>query len=463
MRQLLSKLLLVVAIPLLNSCGGGGGSSVAEGGIGGTGISVGRITEFGSIYVNGIKYETDTSTTFTINNQPGDESGLAVGMVVRLSGSKDAATATGTAVSVDYNSLVTGPVDILFNTATDMLGVMGQNVSVNSDTVFEGYVAKPTLEDLVISDIVEVSGFSDGDSGEILATRIELKPPTTTRFEIIGNVTSPTPNSFMIGALNIDAIGVSIPAEGTLVEAEGNAPLAGGRLQADDISTVGNGDGTIGDDGEEVELEGQVTVNYDVGTRRFSLNGQVVEIITGATIEGGTTTDLVTGRIAEVEGVMDGDILLAEEIELEARDEDKSELLTQLGVGNVDPLNETVTLMNKVIQVNNSTIFESDRDTEETFTLADLISSDYLEAKVFDDAGTLTASKLKLENTPSPHNSELEGSPVRINSTTVSILGITVDHSATTYPAGDPARIEVKGNYDGGTGILTATSISSAD
>ena len=461
MRQLLSTLLLVAAMPLLYSCGGGGSSTVAEGGIGGTGVSVGRITEFGSIFVNGIEYETD-STTFTIDNTSGTESDLAIGMVVRVSGSKDETTASGTAVSVDYNSLVTGPVDSVFNTTTDELGVMGQTVIVNSDTVFEGSATKPSLSDLAIDDIVEVSGFSDGDSGRILATRIELKTGTS-RYEIIGNVTGISGTSFQIGGLTIQAGMLSIPAAGTLVEAEGNAPLVGGELIADDISTVGNGDGTVGDDGDEIEIEGQVTVDFDAGTNRFTLNGQVVEIVSGASIEGGTTADLLIGRVVEVEGVMDNDILLADEIELETEDSDKTELLTEIGIGDVDVAAKTVTLMGKVILVDNSTIFESDRDTESTFTLADLVPGDFLEAKVFDDAGVLTASKLTLENDPGTYDSELEGNPVRVDSTTVSILGITVDHSGTTYPAGDPARIEVKGNYDGGTGILTATSISSAD
>jgi hypothetical protein len=461
MKLLLTRLLLIAAIPLLNSCGGGGGT-VAEGGIGGTGISVGRITEFGSIFVNGIEYETD-STTFNIDNASGSESDLAIGMVVRVSGSKDVSTASGTAVSVDYNSLVTGPVDVVFSTTADELGVMGQTVSVNSDTVFEGSALKPTLSDLAIDDIVEVSGFSDGDSGRVLATRIELKSAVT-QFEVIGSVVPiAATTTFQIGGLTIEAGALTIPPAGTLVEVEGNAALVGGELVADEISTVGNGDGTVGDDGEEIEIEGQVTDDFDAGTNRFSLNGQVVEIIAGADIEGGTTADIITDRIVEVEGVIDGDILLAEEIELEVEDEDKTELLTQIGSGDVDVAAKTVILMGKVIQVDNSTIFESERDTESTFILADLMPGDFLEAKVFDDGGVLTASKLTLENAPSPHDSELEGRPSDLpDPNQIEILGITIDHTGVTLPyATLPDRIEVKGTYNGT--LLDADSIDLAD
>ena len=52
-RNLLAGLIIGMA---LASCGGGGGQ-VAEGGIGGTGISTGTVTGFGSVYVNGVKYD----------------------------------------------------------------------------------------------------------------------------------------------------------------------------------------------------------------------------------------------------------------------------------------------------------------------------------------------------------------------------------------------------------------------
>ena len=58
-RAILHSLLSAVFVSILASCGGGGGSA----GIGGTGItSGGTITGFGSIFVNGVKYNTDAAT-----------------------------------------------------------------------------------------------------------------------------------------------------------------------------------------------------------------------------------------------------------------------------------------------------------------------------------------------------------------------------------------------------------------
>jgi len=55
-----SALLLLLTV----SCGGGGGGNGADGGIGGTGItgiSAGQIQRFGSVFVNGVEWETESA------------------------------------------------------------------------------------------------------------------------------------------------------------------------------------------------------------------------------------------------------------------------------------------------------------------------------------------------------------------------------------------------------------------
>ena len=53
-----SSLLAAVAFAL-STCGGIGGSEFAGGGTGGTGISTGSITGFGSVVMNGVHFRTD--------------------------------------------------------------------------------------------------------------------------------------------------------------------------------------------------------------------------------------------------------------------------------------------------------------------------------------------------------------------------------------------------------------------
>ena len=83
--------LVLTAILAFNGCGGGGGGGdfMAGGGIGGTGVTVGAISGFGSVIVNDIDFDTRNAQV-VINGQTvgsGDSdvrSKLARDMIVRV-------------------------------------------------------------------------------------------------------------------------------------------------------------------------------------------------------------------------------------------------------------------------------------------------------------------------------------------------------------------------------------------
>jgi len=461
MRRSVLTILLVSLGLLLAGCGAGG-SSVAEGGIGGTGVSVGRVTQIGSVFVNGVHYNTD-SARFVIEgeavSQAAGQSAIAVGMVVSVKGTKDDATLTGTAEEVRYESLLKGTLDSVLS-ASSLLS-MGQTVTLNADTVYENSIDGTALTSLPVGAVIEVSGFHGGADG-ILATRIEVEALAWTGepLKVTGPVSNPTTSTLEIGGLTIDATGLSIPPAGSYVEVRGASPPVGGVFDADSISVIGNGDGTVADDGEEIELEGQITVSFDSVTQRFTLNSQVVEVLPGTTvIRNGTTADLLQGRLAEAEGVMAGTVLLAEEIELKASESSKEELggsvsdIT-LGAGGAG----SITLLGQTVLVNNSTILESDLSGESTFTLAELQTAlldgddtnDYVEVKVYrDDNGDLVAIKIEREELPSPDpfHAELEGVSV-LNGGVLTVVGVRVNYGSTGFTPTDGQRIEVTGTYD---------------
>ena len=98
--NLCGSAVLVGAIVILVSCGGGG-NDLAGGGIGGTGVtSVGPITGLGSIFVHGVEFETSFSE-ITLAGIAGDETQLKVGMGVTGRATLNADALTGTADSVD--------------------------------------------------------------------------------------------------------------------------------------------------------------------------------------------------------------------------------------------------------------------------------------------------------------------------------------------------------------------------
>ena len=77
-----------------------------------TGISaVGQITGFGSVYVNGIEYDT-TGASYDVDDVTASgDSALSVGMVVEVRGSVNADGRTGSASSIDYDDDIEGIVE----------------------------------------------------------------------------------------------------------------------------------------------------------------------------------------------------------------------------------------------------------------------------------------------------------------------------------------------------------------
>ncbi|HET7764107.1 MAG TPA: DUF5666 domain-containing protein, partial [Burkholderiales bacterium] len=86
------------------------------GGTGGTGMtnnptpttSIGTITNFGSVFVNGVEFNT-SGTTILLDDHPAAQSDLRVGMVVTVSGSRSGSS--GSAARIDVDGAVRGFVE----------------------------------------------------------------------------------------------------------------------------------------------------------------------------------------------------------------------------------------------------------------------------------------------------------------------------------------------------------------
>ena len=106
--KVILSLLLITCLGL-SGCGGGGSGGIADiggGGIGGTGISsTGTIDGFGSIFVNGVEYETGDSEIL-LDGQSASESSLRLGMVVTVRGTINDDGLTGTAEQVVSSCLL---------------------------------------------------------------------------------------------------------------------------------------------------------------------------------------------------------------------------------------------------------------------------------------------------------------------------------------------------------------------
>lgn len=454
-KLLIQCISLALATGGLVACGGGGGGGSTGSVSGGTvdTSTIGTITGFGSIYVNGIEFETDSATYRVDDEDQFDDSALAVGMKVKVEGTINADGLTGTANSVFYDDDVEGPVDAgsltMVDATTKTFTIFGLAVKADAGkTVFDDGASFDTLAE---GDKLEVSGYFDGD--QICATRIEKQDDLDDEFELKGTVTSydgltitlTVQNGASAGPYNISASAeLDIPADPTglfvevkLVDQAGD--LVAIKIEADD-------DDLLDEDDDDVSIRG---VLEDDGSGGFLINGVQLELndvteYEPASLEG----NLVAGLEVKVEGEMRGDVLVADEVETE--DGDIEIEARVIDVSFDDAKNGTVTLdlgngQSLDVQTDNGTQFEdnsdSDLNDDDSFNLDELAAgTDFVEIEAYQDAsGQLIATSIERED-------EVEGTRLEapvdtfVANESVTLLGIsyTVD-AGTSYEIDDIA------------------------
>jgi len=399
----------------LTACGGGGGGSNAS--AVGT-ASVGTITGFGSVFVNGVEFET-ANASIVIDGQPADESDLAVGMVVELRGTDDGRQ--GTAFSIASNDELEGLVlanNIAAGSTTGTLDIMGQTVNVTLDTVFESDVAGVTAVDQIASgNVVEVHGFSDGN-GDIFATHLEVKAADLATYlaghpdgiEVKGVVKGldGSAQTFLLGSMKVNYAGASeVPAglaDNLYVEVKSIAGIdINGVLVASKVEVEDDGEaGHQGDENEDFEIQGVISVDFDGSS--FVVDGVTVMVTDQTELEQIAAGALLKGTLVDVEGRYDanGD-LLAESIDLENEADQEVQGVIE-SVTATDTNSGTITLVGgTVITVTSNTIMKDSRDVGMTpvkkFNLTFLAAGEYVEVDAFTNgSGDLEAAKVERDD-----------------------------------------------------------------
>ena len=411
--------LIIVAFLLLtfsNSCG-------SDGGIGGTGISVGTITGFGSVFVNGVEFNTD-GALITVDGEVVSESDLGIGMVVTVEGTFDKNGLTGKADRITYEEVIEGPVDEI-DLEEETLVVLGRIIQVMDQTVFEGV----RLETLMVGDVVEVSALPiSGD--EIEATRIELKlGPEIKGFEITGVVEDLNEASltFTIDGVVIDYSNADLDdlPNGTLengmrVEVESIVGLEDEVLIASAIepqeSILKDAKGLL------VEMEGVVTAFTSIGD--FEVNGIPVNAEGEVFYQFGLATDISLGVKLEVEGRLDDNgVLFAAEIEF--RVENAVEI--EANVEDVDAENKRLVLLGIPVTVTSHTQILDARigaTTDSGYGFQDIQVGHKLEVSgILVDGEFIATSAWRID---ADSEVSLLGTAEIVADPTMQILGITV-------------------------------------
>ncbi len=326
MKNLKISYIAVLLLSFLSfSCGGGSDTQMASGGIGGTGISQGPITEFGSIFVNGVQFDT-TEATVTIDDQSASANDLDLGMFVTVKGTIDPNGLTGKAQTIDFEEDVKGPIDSI-DIPSNTLVVMEQTVRVDSRTQFKEVSGFSALQ---VNDMLKVSGLPAAN-GIILATLIEVESepfiPNQTQIEMIGTIQGlDTDNKiFFIGSQKVNYSGASFEdmiesdlINGLLLEAEGTRDLDGvlnaTRIEKEEALPEL-------EEGIELELDGFVTSFTNPSI--FSVSSQAVETTSETSFKDGFAGDIALNVHLEVEGTVNAEgVLIAEKISFPDNEDD---------------------------------------------------------------------------------------------------------------------------------------------
>lgn len=376
--------LAVITALGLSGCGGGDDATTGSGPVDTT--TVGVISGFGSVYVNGCEYETD-STSISVDGQSSSEDDLSVGDVVEVTG--PANCTSGTASQITSSDELEGWVDSVALDANGVgtMVVMGQTVTVTDLTIFEDDSALvATINDVVANNIVEIHGFSS-DQGTILATRIEVKAASLTGYigelELKGVVNNHDDinNTFDIGTLAIDystiTPGFTITND-LLVEVKFDTSKTPISIEIENDGKLGY----HGDDDEEVEIYGVLT--SALTNNEFILGEQKVQVTDSTEYEEVDGIDTLQAKLAdsnmlgklylEVEGKFVDGVLVAKQVEFEDDIADNNEcegtvsnLVATTGEMNAGTLTVNATTPAECegqtsmdVTVNNSTIMEDD-------------------------------------------------------------------------------------------------------
>lgn len=326
-KNIIGRLLSVAALGgMLIAAGCSSGSSTPAGGGQVDGVSGGEIEKIGSIFVNGVEFETE-SAVVEIDDAPAGMNDLQQGMIVKVEGVFDGNGITGRADVIRADDNVEGPIAAVAETTpgrVKTMTIMGQNVVVeNGVTVFDNRDPLFTFASLGagnVGNVVEVSGNPLPD-GSVQATFLQRKAADLTTFlatagnelEVEGIVVSLAGSAFKINNLDIDFTGIT-PRNGVLengVTAEVKGidfdPVTSTLIASDvEVKAGGFGIASIA----KAEIQGFVS---DLTGSTFMIAGQLVDF-SSASFRGGLKNELFFGMKVEAEGPIVGGVLMATKV-----------------------------------------------------------------------------------------------------------------------------------------------------
>ncbi|MCX7256229.1 MAG: DUF5666 domain-containing protein [Polaromonas sp.] len=294
--------------------GGGGGISAGAPGTGGTGqyamlYSQGSITGFGSVIINGIKFD-DGLASVQLDGAAAVSADLRLGMVAAVQGQRSASAALGTASRIEVWSVAQGLVTQLLTAGGTEFTVAGMTVQTDSATVFDGV---STAAQLSAGSRVAVWGLqASADGRRWKATRVALVTATT---QVSTGLVSVSGLQRQLNGLTLTGSAAAALTAGQLARVQGALSADGASVAVERVTPLGVGLVGAQPDGD-IEIEGFVTSTPANG--RFMLGS--IEVDTGSAVYSPAGASVVLGARVEVYGAWQAGVLKATKVELETED-----------------------------------------------------------------------------------------------------------------------------------------------
>lgn len=311
-----SALAALLTTALVVACGGGGSGGSAAGSA--SAFATGPISGFGSVIVNGVRFDDSTAQIEDDDGARGSSADLKLGSMVEIESERiDDNSGRAKALRIRFGSEIVGKVEAV-HADSNTFEVLGQTVEVKPETVFDDSITGGIngLTDLV----VEVHAQFNAATGHYVATRIEAEPGATF-YKLRG----------LVSALNTTAktfrIGGALISYAALADADLPANFADGqrvrvRLKTTqatagtwDAVTVRTGVRRV-EDHDDARLRG--TVNKATDALHFEVNGIPVDAST-ARIDNGPVSE---GARVEVRGSAKDGTIIATRVKVLGADDD---------------------------------------------------------------------------------------------------------------------------------------------
>ncbi len=389
--------LLALSAAVITACGGGGGddstttsaatsstTTTSTASTLATAYAAGPISGFGSIIVNGVRYDDSGAVVTDDSGQVLSRDKLKLGMMVEVDGSGvSAAAATGRALRIRFGSEIVGPVTAVDATA-GTLSVLGQAVTLTSTTVFDDSLSTG-LAGVQVGAVLEVHAQYNATDGSYTAVRVESESAATT-YKLRGLVANldTTAKTFNIGTQVISYASLataSVPS--TLANDQRvRVLLQTTQVNGQWVATALSNGVRQPADGLGSHLRGAITAF--TSATAFEINGVKVDATTANFPDG--QTGIVLGAVVEVHGTSSNGVVVATKVELDERHAgDRHRFELHGTVSALDTVNKTFQLRGITVNYSGTAIVWRDG-----------VEADLANGKAVEVKGTPSASRTQL-------------------------------------------------------------------